>query len=167
MHKERQLFRGNIVHIYSLPHTLYNTPTFSIYQLFLLFSRWWWLCITTVPTNFPAGQTRADLTAAITDDSLIEAMECFRLLVSIPKDLISKGVQVGPNSHPPSLSLTPMVSSWSMALTVSMVAPYVYMNHYCGHHWSFISLYCLCHIHLIYNYVCCLWLTYVTHVHSI
>ena len=28
--------------------------------------------ITTVPTNFPAGQTRADVTAAITDDSLIE-----------------------------------------------------------------------------------------------
>ena len=36
-----------------------------------------------------------------------------------------------------------------------MVAPYVYMNHYCEHHWSFISLYCLCHIQLIYMYAVC------------
>ena len=108
--------------------------------------------------HFPAGQTRAEFTVVITDDNLIEAMESFQLLLSIPKDLISKGVQVGPNSHPLSLSLMLMVSS--MALTVSMVAPYVYMNHYCEH-WSFISLYCLCHIQLIYIYICMLSVAYV------
>ncbi len=48
--------------------------------------------------DFPAGQTRAEFTVVITDDSLIEATESFQLLLSIPEDLISKGVQVGPNS---------------------------------------------------------------------
>jgi len=48
--------------------------------------------------DFPAGQTRAEFTVAITDDSLIETPESFQLLLSIPEDLISKGVQVGPNS---------------------------------------------------------------------
>ena len=48
--------------------------------------------------TFPAGQTRAEFTVAITDDSLIEATEYFQLLLSIPEDLIFKGVQVGPNS---------------------------------------------------------------------
>ena len=47
---------------------------------------------------FPAGQTRAEFTVDITDDSVIEATESFQLLLSIPEDLISKGVQVGPNS---------------------------------------------------------------------
>ena len=48
--------------------------------------------------SFPAGQTRAEFTVAIADDILIEAMESFQLLLSIPDSLISKGVQVGPNS---------------------------------------------------------------------
>ena len=48
--------------------------------------------------TFPAGQTRAEFTVDITDDNLIEAMESFQLLLSIAEDLISKGVQVGPNS---------------------------------------------------------------------
>ena len=47
---------------------------------------------------FSAGQTTAEFTVVITDDNLIEAMESFQLLLSIPEDLISKGVQVGPNS---------------------------------------------------------------------
>ena len=48
--------------------------------------------------TFPDGQTRAEFTVVITDDNLIEAMESFQLLLSISEDLISKGVQVGPNS---------------------------------------------------------------------
>ena len=48
--------------------------------------------------HFPAGQTRAEFTVVITNDDLIEAMETFQLLLSIPQDIISKGVQVGPNS---------------------------------------------------------------------
>ena len=48
--------------------------------------------------DFYDGQTRAEFTVAIADDGLIEAMESFQLLLSIPEDLISKGVQVGPNS---------------------------------------------------------------------
>ena len=48
--------------------------------------------------TFPAGQTRAEFTVDITDDNLIESMESFQLLLSIAEDLISKGVQVGPNS---------------------------------------------------------------------
>ena len=48
--------------------------------------------------DFPAGQTRSEFTVAITDDSMIEATESFQLLLSIPEDLISKGVQVGSNS---------------------------------------------------------------------
>ena len=48
--------------------------------------------------DFYDGQTRAEFTVAIADDGLIEAMEYFQLLLSIPEDLISKGVQVGPNS---------------------------------------------------------------------
>ena len=48
--------------------------------------------------TFPAGQTRAEFTVVITDDNLIESMESFQLLLSIPEDFISKGVQVGPNS---------------------------------------------------------------------
>ena len=48
--------------------------------------------------TFPAGQTRAEFTVAITDDNVIEAMESFQLLLSIPQDLISKGVRVEPNS---------------------------------------------------------------------
>ena len=48
--------------------------------------------------DFPAGQTRAEFTVVITDDSLIEGTESFQLLLSIPEDLTSKGVQVGPNS---------------------------------------------------------------------
>ena len=48
--------------------------------------------------TFSAGQTRADFTVVITDDNLIEDMESFQLLLSISEDLISKGVQVGPNS---------------------------------------------------------------------
>ncbi len=48
--------------------------------------------------TFPAGQTRAEFTVVITDDNVIEAMESFQLLLSIPQNLTSKGVQVGPNS---------------------------------------------------------------------
>ena len=48
--------------------------------------------------TFPAGQTRAELTVVITDDNLIGGTESFQLLLSIPQDLISKEVQVGPNS---------------------------------------------------------------------
>ena len=48
--------------------------------------------------TFPACQTRANFTVVITDDNLIEAMESFRLLLSIPEDLISKRVQVESNS---------------------------------------------------------------------
>ena len=47
---------------------------------------------------FPAGLTRADFTVVITNDDLSETMETFQLLLSIAEDLISKGVQVGPNS---------------------------------------------------------------------
>ena len=48
--------------------------------------------------NFPPGQTRVELMINITDDNVIEAMESFQLLLSIPDDLISKGAQVGPNA---------------------------------------------------------------------
>ena len=48
--------------------------------------------------DFPAGQTRVEFSVEITDDNLIEPMESFQLLLSIPDDLISKGAQVGPNS---------------------------------------------------------------------
>ena len=48
--------------------------------------------------TFLVGQTRAEFTVDITDDNVIEAMESFQLLLSIPDSLISKGVQVGPNS---------------------------------------------------------------------
>ena len=48
--------------------------------------------------NFPAGETRAEFNVSILDDNVIENMESFQLLLSIPDELISKGVQVGPNS---------------------------------------------------------------------
>ena len=48
--------------------------------------------------NFPAGETRADFNVTILDDNVIENMESFLLLLSIPNNLTSKGVQVGPNS---------------------------------------------------------------------
>lgn len=48
--------------------------------------------------SIPPGQTGAAFTVTIVDDSLIESMEFFRLLLSIPDDIIAKGVQVGPNS---------------------------------------------------------------------
>ena len=49
--------------------------------------------------DFPAGQTRVEFSVDITDDNLIEPMESFQLLLSIPDDLISKGAQVGPNAE--------------------------------------------------------------------
>ena len=48
--------------------------------------------------NFPAGQTRADFNVSILDNNVVENTESFQLLLSIPDDLISKGVQVGPNA---------------------------------------------------------------------
>ena len=48
--------------------------------------------------NFPAGERRANFNVTIVDDNVIENMESFQLLLSIPNDLTSKGVQVGPNS---------------------------------------------------------------------
>ena len=48
--------------------------------------------------DFAAGQTRATFTINIQDDNVIETMESFQLLLSIPDDLITKGVQVGPNA---------------------------------------------------------------------
>ena len=76
--------------------------------------------------TFPAGQTRAEFTVAITDDSLIEAMESFQLLLSIPEDLISKGVQVGPKS---AATVTIMDNDGELnGINWTMVAPYVYMN---------------------------------------
>ena len=48
--------------------------------------------------DFPAGQTRVTFTVTIIDDNLVENMESFQLLLSIPNNLTSKGVQVGPNA---------------------------------------------------------------------
>ena len=48
--------------------------------------------------NFPAGETRADFNVTILDDNVVENTESFQLLLSIPNNLTSKGVQVGPNS---------------------------------------------------------------------
>ena len=48
--------------------------------------------------DFPAGQTRVEFIVDITDDNVIETIESFQLVLSIPVDLISKGAQVGPNS---------------------------------------------------------------------
>ena len=49
--------------------------------------------------NFPAGETRADFNVTIIDDNVIENTESFQLLLSIPNNLTSKGVQVGPNAE--------------------------------------------------------------------
>ena len=49
--------------------------------------------------DFAAGQTRAEFNITIIDDNLVETAESFQLLLSIPDELISKGVQVGPNAE--------------------------------------------------------------------
>lgn len=49
-------------------------------------------------SSIPPGRTGAEFTITIVDDSLIEAMESFHLLLTIPDDIIAKGVQVGPIS---------------------------------------------------------------------
>ena len=53
-------------------------------------------------------------------------MESFQLLLSIPEDLISKGVQVGPKS---AATVTIMDNDGELnGINWTMVAPYVYMN---------------------------------------
>ena len=48
--------------------------------------------------NFPAGETRAEFNVNILDDNVVENTESFQLRLSIPNNLTSKGVQVGPNA---------------------------------------------------------------------
>ena len=47
--------------------------------------------------DVPAGQMRAEFNVTIVDDNVIEDEESFQLQLSVPDDIISKGVQVGPN----------------------------------------------------------------------
>ena len=48
--------------------------------------------------NFPAGERRVEFNVSILDDNVVENTESFQLLLSIPNNLTSKGVQVGPNA---------------------------------------------------------------------
>ena len=48
--------------------------------------------------EFAAGETRREFNVTIVDDNVIESMESFQLLLSITSDIISKGVQLGPNA---------------------------------------------------------------------
>ena len=48
--------------------------------------------------EFAAGETRKEFNVTIVDDNVIEDMESFQLSLSITDDIISKGVQLGPNA---------------------------------------------------------------------
>ena len=48
--------------------------------------------------EFHLGETRKEFNVTIVDDNVIEDMESFQLSLSITDDIISKGVQLGPNA---------------------------------------------------------------------
>ena len=48
--------------------------------------------------EFAAGETRRQFNVTIVDDNVIEDVESFQLSLSITSDIISKGVQLGPNA---------------------------------------------------------------------
>ena len=51
-----------------------------------------------IELKFATGEKRKEVSVSMVDDNVIENMESFQLLLSITSDIISKGVQLGPNA---------------------------------------------------------------------
>ena len=48
--------------------------------------------------EFATGDKRKEVSVSIMDDNMIEDMKSFQVSLSITSDIISKGVQLGPNA---------------------------------------------------------------------